>query len=290
LPCLLADRFDYPVGFPDAYGYYTARGYTPNGHLGEDWNGRGGGNSDEGDSVYAIANGVVVFSANHHMGWGNVIILRHAFKDKSTGKVRFVDSLYGHLGRRYAELNEVVPRGKKIGTIGTNNGMYWAHLHFEIRRNISIGMERSQFATDYSNYYSPSRFIEANRVLMDRPDYKPVSVPVNTFRNTQVVFAGNRLPPPAPRMSVSASASASSNGDTRYSPDQAVDDAVMKMLRKDGHSAPQSYAKTAPKPTERPVPNAEDQAEREKIRSFWGKVRNRMTTPEMGSLEDSGAE
>ena len=39
----LADGFDYPVGKPDGEGYYIFRGFSPNGHLGEDWNGNGGG-------------------------------------------------------------------------------------------------------------------------------------------------------------------------------------------------------------------------------------------------------
>ena len=30
----LADGFDYPVGKPDAAGYYVYRGFTPGGHLG----------------------------------------------------------------------------------------------------------------------------------------------------------------------------------------------------------------------------------------------------------------
>ncbi|NOY00904.1 MAG: M23 family metallopeptidase, partial [Verrucomicrobia bacterium] len=69
----LADGFDYPVGKPNATGYYKARGFYPNGHLGEDWNGRGGGNTDQGDPVYSIAHGVVVYSADFRSGWGNVI-------------------------------------------------------------------------------------------------------------------------------------------------------------------------------------------------------------------------
>jgi hypothetical protein len=31
----LADGFDFPVGIPDGQGYYKARGFRPNGHLGE---------------------------------------------------------------------------------------------------------------------------------------------------------------------------------------------------------------------------------------------------------------
>src|SRR5687767_15010770 len=65
----VANGFDLPVGKPDAAGYYTARGYMPNAHQGEDWNGKGGGNSDLGDPVYATADGVVVYSEDYRRSW-----------------------------------------------------------------------------------------------------------------------------------------------------------------------------------------------------------------------------
>jgi murein DD-endopeptidase MepM/ murein hydrolase activator NlpD len=174
----LADGFDFPVGKPDGYGYYKARGFWPNGHLGEDWNGRGGGNSDLGDPVYAIGGGVVVYSADYRSGWGNVIIIRHAYRE-SDGMVRYIDSLYGHLDRRLVKLDQLVKRGQQIGTIGTNHGMYLAHLHLEIRRNLSIGMARSNYKKDYSNYYSPTDFIKTRRKL--RTGFRQHPIPVNTF-------------------------------------------------------------------------------------------------------------
>ncbi|MFP6872802.1 MAG: M23 family metallopeptidase [Verrucomicrobiales bacterium] len=158
----LAAGFDFPVGKPDSSGYYKARGFWPNGHLGEDWNGRGGGNTDLGDPVSSIGDGIVVQSRDVRMGWGNVIIIRHGFRDNGN-KIKYIDSLYGHLNERTVVLNQRVTRGQKIGTIGTNHGMYIAHLHFEIRKNLSIGMHRSKFAKTYANYYSPTSFIRANR-------------------------------------------------------------------------------------------------------------------------------
>lgn len=175
----LADGFDYPVGPPDASGYYKARGFWPNGHLGEDWNGRGGGNSDAGDPVYSIAHGVVVYSDDFRAGWGNVIIIRHAYREKN-GRVYFIDSLYGHLQRRTVRNGEKVKRGEKIGTIGRGpHNMYYAHLHFEIRKNLALGMQRSKFKRDYSNYHSPTHFIAANRRL--RQEFRQYRIPVDTF-------------------------------------------------------------------------------------------------------------
>ncbi|MEY4482835.1 MAG: hypothetical protein RL693_287 [Verrucomicrobiota bacterium] len=176
--CYLADGFDYPVGKPNAEGYHKARGFWPNGHLGEDWNGNNGGDTDEGAPIYSMGKGIVVFSEDVHVGWGNCVIIRHVFREAS-GKIEMVDSLYGHLLERKAKVGQVVDRGQLIGLMGGNSGMYPVHLHFEIRKNLNIGMNRSQFARDYSNYYSPTVFIEAHRQLSS--DFKRYEIPVNTF-------------------------------------------------------------------------------------------------------------
>jgi hypothetical protein len=176
--CQLADGFDFPVGKPDSKGYHKARGFFPNGHLGEDWNGNGGGDSDEGDPIYAIARGEVVLSENVHVGWGNVIIVRHIYREV-TGKVEMIDSLYGHLLERKLRVGQIVERGELVGTMGSNFGMYPVHLHLEVRKNLAIGMNRSKFARDYSNYHSPTAFINAHRQLA--ADFRRYEVPINTF-------------------------------------------------------------------------------------------------------------
>jgi hypothetical protein len=176
--CLLADGFDYPVGKPEAKGYHKARGFWPNGHLGEDWDGDGGGDTDLGDPIYAIARGVCVLSEDVKAGWGNVIIIRHAYRE-ANGRIEMVDSLYGHLLERHLKVGQTVQKGDLVGKMGNNNGMYPAHLHLELRKNLAIGMNRMKFARDYSNYYSPTSFIQAHRQLT--ADFRKYDIPINTF-------------------------------------------------------------------------------------------------------------
>ncbi len=251
----LADGFDFPVGKPDGFGYYKARGFWPNGHLGEDWNGRGGGNSDLGDPVYAIGHGVVVFSTDHRMGWGNVVIIRHAYR-ASNGRVRYIDSLYGHLDKRLVNLHDRIKRGQQIGTIGTNRGMYLAHLHFEIRKNLNVGMNRKDFGRDYSNYHSPTTFIRENRKL--RTGFRKYSLPVDTFKGqgkplqtTQIktVIPVDKTPPPQAQPSIAGLPAA-----------RRVPAEVREVLK--------DYAPAEPEDT----------------RSFWERIKGRLSTRDKGSL------
>jgi murein DD-endopeptidase MepM/ murein hydrolase activator NlpD len=173
----LADGFDLPIGKPDGRGYYKARGMRAHGHLGEDWDGVGGGDTDLGDPVYCIGDGVVVFARDCHQGWGNVIIVRHAYREGAG--VRNVDSLYGHLQKILVHRGQAIKRGQQIATIGNAHGLYDAHLHLEVRKNIAIGMSRDKFAQDSSNYYDPSDFILSHRHLQSSgASYR---VAMNTF-------------------------------------------------------------------------------------------------------------
>ena len=178
----LADGFDFPVGKPNADGYYKARGLrlrVPQ-HFGEDWNGRAGGDSDLGDPVYAVADGVVTFAHNVRTGWGNVVMTRHAYRDPANGQVKFCDTLNGHLDRILVKTGQAIKRGQQIGTIGSNFGMYPAHLHFELRHNITIGMQRSGVAADLTNWADPTQFITRFRRL--NREWRPVPVPTGTYQ------------------------------------------------------------------------------------------------------------
>jgi murein DD-endopeptidase MepM/ murein hydrolase activator NlpD len=118
------------------------------------------------------------------MGWGNVVIVRHAFVE--AGKLKTVDSMYAHLNQIMVRKGQQVSRGQQVGTIGTNRGMYTAHLHHEIRKNLFIGINRSAFAKDFTNYYRPSQFIAQRRSLPGAG--QTAEVVVNTYKTDQPGF------------------------------------------------------------------------------------------------------
>lgn len=155
----ITDGFDYPVGKPDGKGYYDAQGFTKNNHLGEDWNGVKGGNSDLNDPVYAIANGYVSYSENGGPGWGNIIRIVHCIKGAPN---RYVESLYGHVKTMLVREGQWVKRGDRIATIGDANGVYIAHLHLELRHKVDMNIGPG-YSTDTTGYLNPTPFIKKHR-------------------------------------------------------------------------------------------------------------------------------
>jgi murein DD-endopeptidase MepM/ murein hydrolase activator NlpD len=152
-----ADKFNFPIGPPNAKGYYNAQKFGKNNHLGDDWNAVTGGNSDLGDPVYAIANGYVNTAVDYEGGWGNVIRVTHYLPDGTR-----VESLYAHCDTILVEVNSWVQIGDQIGTIGTAHGVYPAHLHLEIRDdvNMSLGFGYNE---NTEGYLDPTEFIEEHR-------------------------------------------------------------------------------------------------------------------------------
>ena len=156
-PKLIADHFDFPVGKPDAKRYYNAQPYGENNHLGDDWNGVGGGNTDLGDPIYAIANGYVKFAENYGGGWGNIVRIDHFLPNGDT-----YESFYAHCDEINTTAGTWVQRGDQIGTIGNNNGMYLAHLHFEIRSDTSLPVGGG-YSSYTEGYLDPTQFIKKHR-------------------------------------------------------------------------------------------------------------------------------
>lgn len=186
----LADGFDFPVGKPNAEGYKISRGFTPHGHLGEDWVGDAGSGTDFRNPVYSIGNGVVTLARDFRRSWGNVIVIRHAFMEE--GQVKYADSLYGHLDRIIVREGQQIARGQQIGTIGNAHGLYAPHLHFEMHKNLAIGVVHTMFSGDLTNYYIPSEFINSHRSLQS--GNRVTTVAMNNF--VMPSFAGIPALPP----------------------------------------------------------------------------------------------
>ncbi|EDP94161.1 M23 family metallopeptidase [Kordia algicida OT-1] len=155
-PKYLAKGFDFPVGKPNAKGYYNAQKFTVNNHLGDDWNGTGGGNTDLGDPVYAIGNGYVAFADDVGGGWGNVIRIIHQYNGT------YYESLYAHCEKISVKKGSFVTKGMQIGTIGNADGAYYAHLHLEIRDNIFMKLGGG-YSENTEGFLNPTTFIKSNR-------------------------------------------------------------------------------------------------------------------------------
>ncbi|MDX1959644.1 MAG: M23 family metallopeptidase [Leptospiraceae bacterium] len=154
-PEYVSNGFDYPVGKPNAKGYYDAQGFGKNDHLGEDWNRKNA--NDFGDPVYACSHGIVTYSEDLMGGWGQVVIIIHVTPD---GK--FYESLYAHFHKVYVKVGDKVKKGAKIGTIGDANKKYSPHLHFEMRDDINLPVGGG-YASIKTGYMNPKKFIKENR-------------------------------------------------------------------------------------------------------------------------------
>jgi murein DD-endopeptidase MepM/ murein hydrolase activator NlpD len=98
-------------------GSYTViRGFYP-GHTGIDLA------SPTGTTVFAAANGTVIFAGWSNWGYGNSIVLAH-------GNIL---TLYGHLSRVNVSCGQAVNAGQPIGAVGSTGNSSGPHLHFEIR-------------------------------------------------------------------------------------------------------------------------------------------------------------
>jgi murein DD-endopeptidase MepM/ murein hydrolase activator NlpD len=175
-----ASDFVYPVGGSDHAGWKKQLNFneldgTKGYHVGEDWV-RTSGVTD-GESVHAVANGLVVYAAKPSTCWGGVVMILHTappgtnFTLPAGGTAPCVVSMYAHLATYPVTVNSVVQRGQVIGTIAASTTCNPSPmLHFEIRRYIYRSIAKLPAGPHYlatalnanSAYVDPSLFIDSN--------------------------------------------------------------------------------------------------------------------------------
>jgi murein DD-endopeptidase MepM/ murein hydrolase activator NlpD len=212
-PYPVANGFSFPVGDGEGGGTYTdpagtrhdgwyvathmGDSYALGIHTGEDWNGRGGGDTDFGQPVMAVATGKVVVAGRFENPWGGVVMIEHIVLEGH--EKRRVRSQYAHLSRIDVREGQIVRGRAVIGAIGKDpEGAYPAHLHLEIRSDLGVGP--TYWPSDHGrdgdwirkHYLDPSAFIRAHRKLPD-PAGERVLVLVDQARYRMQVRVGGRV-------------------------------------------------------------------------------------------------
>ncbi len=104
--------------WPTANHWLSGYDYSPEiNHYGIDIGGQ------RGDSIWAVDDGVIVYSGWSNSGYGNLIVIDHG---------NDWQSLYAHLDTIFVSCGESVYQGATIGTMGTTGNSSGPHLHFEL--------------------------------------------------------------------------------------------------------------------------------------------------------------
>lgn len=150
LPTVTA--WTYPMGSARGAMIYNAQPFGTTRHLGDDLNGIGGENSDLGDKVYAVGDGLVLFAEDVGGGWGKVVIIAHAAPASMPERFaqtrpdvpgadalprRYLQTFYAHLQEIRVQVGQRVDQQQVIGSVGSADGQYLAHLHFEMRELVN---------------------------------------------------------------------------------------------------------------------------------------------------------
>ena len=80
----------------------------------------------QGDPVYAVDAGTVMWAGPNSWGYGNLVVLDHG-----NGWV----TLYAHLSQVYVRCGQQILQGATIGAVGSTGRSTGPHLHFETRFN-----------------------------------------------------------------------------------------------------------------------------------------------------------
>lgn len=162
-----ATEFDTPLRPPDGEGATITLPYLfQNQHLGEDWS-TAKGDAALGEPVYSVADGWVSVAQDFEGAWGKVVFIDYRLPGGRWPS--FVEVMYAQLNSMDVQAGQFVKRGQRIGAVGNANGTYsvagggaGAHLHWEIRQTVGMGLGPG-FQAGATGWLGPSEFIKAHR-------------------------------------------------------------------------------------------------------------------------------
>jgi murein DD-endopeptidase MepM/ murein hydrolase activator NlpD len=155
----LADEFDPPLRPPDGAGAFITLPFLDSGHLGEDWT-TAKGDAALGEPVFSVADGWVSVAQDFENAWGKVVFICYRLPEGRWPP--FVEVMYAQLQSTDVAPGQFVKRGQRIGTVGNANGTYQAHLHWEVRQTVGLGVGPG-FDTKRDGWLEPSAFLAAHR-------------------------------------------------------------------------------------------------------------------------------
>jgi murein DD-endopeptidase MepM/ murein hydrolase activator NlpD len=167
LPSLpVANEFDTPLRPPDGAGAVISFPFQEAGHVGEDWT-TAKGDAALGEPVYSVADGWVSVAQDFQNAFGKVIFICYRLPEGRWPP--FVEVMYAQLNSIEVQPGQLVKRGQRIGTVGNAGGIYsvasggaGAHLHWEVRQTVGMGLGPG-FQAGATGWLGPSEFISAHR-------------------------------------------------------------------------------------------------------------------------------
>ena len=161
LPSLpVVEETGTPLRPPDGEGAVVTLPFLFQGqHLGEDWS-TAKGDAAKGEPVYSIADGWVSVSQDFENAWGKAVFICYRLPEGRWPS--FVEVMYAQLATTDVQAGQFVKRGQQIGTVGNANGTYLAHLHWEVRQTVGLGVGPG-FDTKRDGWLGPTEFLQAHR-------------------------------------------------------------------------------------------------------------------------------
>lgn len=110
--------------------------------------------SQQGDPVFASADGVVKYVDHSSKGLGNVVAIDHG---------NGYQTRYAHLENTRVSKGQKVSRGKQIGQVGMSGNSFAPHLHYEVRRDsVRLDPLHFMFASVSPEDYIGMLFMSSN--------------------------------------------------------------------------------------------------------------------------------